>query len=36
MAEKPHNSADIENWLRLIRADNVGPTTFNKLRRFSR
>jgi DNA processing protein len=31
MAEKPHNSADIENWLRLIRADNVGPTTFNKL-----
>ena len=29
---KPHpNSADIEKWLRLIRADSVGPTTFAKL-----
>ena len=25
------NSPDIENWLRLIRADGVGPTTFAKL-----
>jgi DNA processing protein len=25
------NSPDIENWLRLIRADGVGPVTFSKL-----
>lgn len=31
MAEKQHNSADIEKWLKLIRADSVGPTTFTKL-----
>ncbi len=31
MAKKQHNSADIEKWLKLIRADNVGPTTFTKL-----
>lgn len=31
MAQKRHNSADIEQWLKLIRADSVGPTTFGKL-----
>jgi len=31
MAKKPHNSADIEKWLKLIRADNVGPATFTRL-----
>ncbi len=31
MAKKPHNSIDIEKWLKLIRADNVGATTFAKL-----
>ena len=31
MAKKQHNSADIEKWLKLIRADSVGPTTFAKL-----
>ena len=31
VAKKQHNSADIEKWLKLIRADNVGPTTFTKL-----
>ena len=31
MPETQHNSADIEKWLKLIRADNVGPTTFCKL-----
>ncbi|MHC4497945.1 MAG: DNA-processing protein DprA [Planctomycetota bacterium] len=31
MAEKPRHSVDIEKWLKLIRADNVGPTTFAKL-----
>ncbi len=31
MAKKQHNSTDIEKWLKLIRADNVGPTTFAKL-----
>lgn len=31
MAQKRHNSADIEQWLKLIRADGVGPTTFGKL-----
>ncbi len=31
VAEIPPNSADIENWLRLIRADGVGPVTFVKL-----
>jgi len=31
MAKKHHNSVDIEKWLKLIRANNVGPTTFAKL-----
>jgi len=31
MAESLQNSADIEKWLKLIRADSVGPTTFAKL-----
>ena len=31
MAKPQSNSADIEKWLRLIRADSVGPTTFAKL-----
>jgi DNA processing protein len=31
MAEVEQNSVDIENWLKLIRADGVGPTTFAKL-----
>ena len=31
MLRTQHNSADIEKWLKLIRADNVGPTTFCKL-----
>jgi len=31
MAKSQPNSADIEKWLRLIRADSVGPTTFAKL-----
>jgi DNA processing protein len=31
MTKKQHNSADIEKWLKLIRADNIGPTTFTKL-----
>ena len=31
MAKSQSNSADIEKWLRLIRADSVGPTTFAKL-----
>ena len=31
MAQIPENSKDIENWLRLIRADEVGPVTFGKL-----
>jgi len=31
MAKLQHNSTDIEKWLRLIRADSVGPTTFAKL-----
>jgi DNA processing protein len=31
MAEKQQNSVDIEKWLKLIRTDNVGPTTFAKL-----
>jgi DNA processing protein len=31
MAQIQPNSADIEKWLRLIRADSVGPTTFAKL-----
>jgi DNA processing protein len=28
-----HNSADVEKWLRLIRAEHVGPATFSKLLR---
>jgi len=31
MAKSQPNSADIEKWLRLIRTDSVGPTTFAKL-----
>jgi DNA processing protein len=31
MAKCEQNSADIEKWLKLIRADGVGPTTFAKL-----
>ncbi len=31
MAQKQHNSIEIEKWLKLIRADAVGPTTFGKL-----
>ena len=31
MAEHQQNSDDIEKWLNLITADNVGPTTFLKL-----
>ena len=31
MATCEPNSADIEKWLKLIRADGVGPTTFSKL-----
>ena len=31
MAESQQHSVDIEKWLKLIRADNVGPTTFAKL-----
>jgi len=31
VTEIPENSAGIENWLKLIRADGVGPVTFAKL-----
>jgi len=31
MAKPQSNSTDIEKWLRLIRTDNVGATTFTKL-----
>jgi len=31
MIKSEPNSADIEKWLKLIRADGVGPTTFSKL-----
>lgn len=31
MAEHRQHSVDIEKWLKLIRADNVGPTTFTRL-----
>jgi DNA processing protein len=31
MAQVPENSKDIEKWLKLIRADEVGPVTFGKL-----
>lgn len=31
MAQIPENSRDIEKWLKLIRADEVGPVTFGKL-----
>ncbi len=31
MAKKQQHSVDIEKWLKLTRADNVGPTTFAKL-----
>ncbi|MHC4195724.1 MAG: hypothetical protein ACYSQZ_07250 [Planctomycetota bacterium] len=32
MADKQDNSREIEKWLKLIRADSVGPTTFTKNR----
>ncbi|MHC4616746.1 MAG: DNA-processing protein DprA [Planctomycetota bacterium] len=31
MAARQRNSADIEKWLQLVRAGNVGPATFGKL-----
>jgi DNA processing protein len=31
MSKSQQNSVDIEKWLKLIRADNVGPATFAKL-----
>ena len=31
MAKLPPNSVDIEKWLKLIRADSIGPITFAKL-----
>ena len=31
MAQAPENSRDIENWLKLTHADEVGPVTFGKL-----
>ena len=31
MAKTQQHSVDIEKWLKLIRADSVGPTTFGKL-----
>ncbi len=31
MAQVPENSKDIEKWLKLIRAEEVGPVTFGKL-----
>lgn len=31
MAKAQENSADIESWLKLIRADGVGPVTFAKM-----
>jgi len=31
LADKQQNSVDIENWLKLIHADGVGPVTFAKL-----
>lgn len=31
MAQVPENSSEIEKWLKLIRADEVGPVTFGKL-----
>ena len=31
MTKRQLNSVDIEKWLKLIRADSVGPTTFSKL-----
>ena len=31
MTQVPENSRDVEKWLRLIRADEVGPVTFARL-----
>ena len=31
MAQVPENSRDVEKWLKLIRADEVGLVTFGKL-----
>lgn len=33
MAENQQHSVDIEKWLKLIRADSVGPVTFAKLKK---
>jgi DNA processing protein len=33
VTRKQHNSTDIEKWLKLIRAESIGPTTFAKLMR---
>lgn len=34
MAQVPENSRDIEKWLKLIRADEVGPVTFSRLLKY--
>jgi DNA processing protein len=34
MAQVPENSRDIEKWLKLIRADEVGPVTFARLLKY--
>jgi DNA processing protein len=34
MAKVQENSSDIENWLKLLRADGVGPVTFAKMIKF--
>ncbi len=34
MVQVPENSRDIENWLKLIRADEVGPVTFARLLKY--
>jgi DNA processing protein len=34
MAQIPDNSTDIEKWLKLIRADEVGPVTFARLLKY--
>jgi len=34
MAQVPENSRDIEKWLKLIRADEVGPVTFVRLLKY--
>ena len=34
MVQVPENSSDIEKWLKLIRADEVGPVTFSRLLKY--